>query len=76
MHLDKSLQYTLTGMLFCLAGSIGVYLLTGTTVYLLIGVAFIILACSVVVGIADSRLEEVEENVTIIEEVEEWYLPL
>ncbi len=53
--MDKLTRNLLTGMFFCLAGCIGVYLITGPTRTLFVGVAFVILACSTVVGIATRK---------------------
>ena len=59
--MDAQTRNVIAGMVFCQAGCIGAYLIAGPTVYLLAGVAFIIAACSLVVGTANKRIEKREE---------------
>jgi hypothetical protein len=63
MQLDQVTKNMLAGMAFDLAGAMIVYFVVGSiSLYFFIGIAFVIAACSVVVGVANHFVEDDSEE--------------
>jgi len=72
MQLDQVTKNMLAGMAFDLAGALIVYFVVGSiSLYFFIGIAFVIVACSVVVGVANHFAEKRELLQVDLEEEEE-----
>ncbi len=72
MQLDQVTKNMLAGMAFDLAGAMIVYFVVGSiSLYFFIGIAFVIAACSVVVGTANHFVEKRERHQVDLSEEEE-----
>ena len=72
MQLDQVTKNMLAGMAFDLAGAMIVYFVVGSiSLYFFIGIAFVIAACSVVVGVANHFAEKRELHQVDLSEEEE-----
>lgn len=72
MQLDQVTKNMLAGMAFDLAGAMIVYFVVGSiSLYFFIGIAFVIAACSGVVGTANHFVEKRELHQVDLSEEEE-----